>query len=109
MERKTASGLRRLLAKAAAASFMLPSLASAETKYLGPLISFVSTLQGSFRIMGSSIAIIMFVYGAVKYVYTADDPGGRKQAIGICVAAIIALIIIQAAEGIISSITVAGT
>jgi multisubunit Na+/H+ antiporter MnhB subunit len=61
----------------------------------------VEQLQTSMRIIGSSIAAVMFLYGGAKYVYTSDDPGGRKQAIGICIAAIIAMIIITQAENFI--------
>lgn len=79
----------------------LASSASA-TAYLTVITTFVCSLAGSIRMIGNSIGIIMFIYGALKYMYTADDPGGRKQAMGICVAAIMALIIIQAAIAVMN-------
>ncbi|MFH0861901.1 MAG: hypothetical protein V1875_02620 [Candidatus Altiarchaeota archaeon] len=100
---KTIQG--KLMRAAAAGALMPYALAQAvSAAYLTVINGFICSLIGSFQIMGNSIAIIMFVYGGIKYIYTADDPGGRKQAMGICVAAIIAMIIIQAARGVIGEI-----
>jgi len=80
----------------------LAQLASAGA--LDQVNAFVITLTRSIRVIGNSLVVVMFVYGGAKYVYSADDPGARKQAMGICVAAIVAGIIIQAAEMIINQI-----
>jgi hypothetical protein len=103
MERRYMSKVRWLTALLVAYA-MLSSPASASGNYLGGIIAVVCTLVKSFKIMGYSIAIVMFIYGAAKYVYTADDPGGRKQALGVCVAAVMAMLIITAATTIISGI-----
>jgi hypothetical protein len=73
--------------------------------YLYPVVSFVvNRMIPALTLIGNSIAVVMFVYGAIKYAYTADDPGGRKQAMGICISAIVALIIISIADDVILAI-----
>ncbi len=84
------------------------SLASAGGGYLDPVIEFACELVEVFVNVGNGLAAVMFVYGGAKYAYTADDPGGRKMGMTICVAAIMAFIIIQAAQGIIEGIDIAG-
>jgi hypothetical protein len=76
----------------------------ASATYLTVINTFICDMAISFKLMGNSIAIVMFVYGAAKYIYTADDPGGRKQAMSICIACIVALLIIQATSGVIGQI-----
>ena len=84
-------------------TYMLASPVSAG--YLGPIILFLAnSLRPALYRIGYSIAIVMFAYGAIKYAYTADDPGGRKQALGICIASVVAIILIQLAAPIIMSI-----
>jgi cbb3-type cytochrome oxidase subunit 3 len=48
----------------------------------------------TFKTVGPTIVLIMFLYGAVKYAYSADDPGGRKQAKSIVIQSIIAGILL---------------
>jgi hypothetical protein len=48
--------------------------------------------------IGPALVIVMFLYGGAKYVYSADDPGGRKQAKSILVNSIIGGIIILLAD-----------
>jgi len=76
----------------------------AAAQFLTPVLNFVRDLIEIFSTFGYSLAVVMFLYGAAKYVYTADDPGGRKQALGILIAAIMAILIIQAAEVIICTV-----
>jgi len=40
-------------------------------------------------VIGFSLVLLMITYAGVKYVYSADDPGGRKEAKSIIVNAII--------------------
>jgi hypothetical protein len=51
--------------------------------------------------LAQAIAALMFVYGGAKYVYSAEDPGGRKQAKSIAVNAIIGLLIVILSQGIV--------
>jgi len=48
--------------------------------------------------IGGTLVIIMFLYGGLKYVFSADDAGGRKQGKTICIAAIIGGILITLAH-----------
>jgi hypothetical protein len=44
-------------------------------------------------VVAPSLVAIMFAYGAAKYAYSADNPGGRNQGRTICVHALIGGII----------------
>jgi len=57
-----------------------------------------------FIALGGGIAVLMCVYGGVQYVYSADDPGGRKKAIQILVQAIVGGIILTVAKAIIEGV-----
>ncbi|MBU0761758.1 MAG: hypothetical protein KKD39_01930 [Candidatus Altiarchaeota archaeon] len=83
---------------------VFPTIAFA-SGYLGPVITFACSLKDVFVNVGNALAAVMFVYGGAKYAYTADDPGGRKQGMAICVAAVMAFLIIAAAEGIIGGVS----
>ena len=48
--------------------------------------------------IGPALVLIMFTYGGVKYVFSADDPGGRKAGKMTCIHAIIGGIIISLAS-----------
>ena len=103
--------MRKMMKKAIAllAVIFLASIVSAgNPRYLGPMINLVIALIEVFRTLGYSLAVIMFIYGGAKYAYTADDPGGRKQALGIMVASILAVVIIQIATVLICTISVTG-
>ncbi|MFC2162069.1 hypothetical protein ACFLRF_00175 [Candidatus Altiarchaeota archaeon] len=49
------------------------------------------------------LAVLMFLYGGAKYAYSADDPGGRKQARSIAIHALVGLIIVVSASAIIAA------
>jgi hypothetical protein len=49
------------------------------------------------------LATLMFIYGGAKYAFSADDPGGRKQAKSICLHALIGLIIVASAEALVEA------
>jgi hypothetical protein len=72
--------------------------------YLDAIILFVCELKCTMMMLGNTIAAVMFVYGGAKYAYTADDPGGRKQGITICVAALMAWLIIGMGDVVIKQI-----
>ncbi|HHQ44994.1 MAG TPA: hypothetical protein ENN13_02540 [Candidatus Altiarchaeales archaeon] len=44
--------------------------------------------------IGGTLVIIMFLYGGLTYVYSADNPGGRKKGRDICVHSLIGGILI---------------
>ena len=60
-------------------------------------IVFCGVINGIYTplsVIGGSLVLLMIVYAGVKYVYSADDPGGRKQAKDIIVHSIIGGIIL---------------
>ncbi len=93
--------MRNIVKKTTAVIMLCAGLASA---YLESIKAFVDGLQDQFTEMGNGIAIVMFLYGAAKFIYSADDPGGRKQGKDVCIAALIAMIIINIAPTVIGSI-----
>ena len=80
----------------------LASLVSAA--YLTPVRRFAAGLFILMRNIGNALAILMFIYGAGQYIYTADDPGGRKKALNTMVAAVIALVLLQMVVSVICAI-----
>ncbi|HHQ44993.1 MAG TPA: hypothetical protein ENN13_02535 [Candidatus Altiarchaeales archaeon] len=71
---------------------------------LGEVVEFIVVLKDAFKTIGGTLISIMFLYGALFYVYSADDPGGRKTAKSICIHAIIGGIIIAMAETTIETV-----
>jgi predicted DNA repair protein MutK len=51
-----------------------------------------------------SLVFLMFTYGGVKYIFSADDPGGRKQGKNTCIHAVIGGILIILADTVITGI-----
>ena len=49
-------------------------------------------------IIGPTLVLLMFTYGGVKYVFSADDPSGRKAGKMTCIHAIIGGIILLLAN-----------
>ncbi|MBD3417084.1 MAG: hypothetical protein GF416_08140 [Candidatus Altiarchaeales archaeon] len=89
------------------ALIVFSQFASAST-YLQPIIDFVEQgLITALKRVGNTIAFIMFIYGAAKYVYSADDPAGRKTAMGVCIAAVVAFLFIRIADNVIYQMCVA--
>jgi hypothetical protein len=60
---------------------------------LTPVCDFVANLNNAIAVIGASLVLLMLVYAAVKWIYSSDDPGGRKQAVSIIVNALIGGII----------------
>jgi hypothetical protein len=75
--------------------------AAAVTAKICPILSAVYTVL--YTIAGS-LVIIMFVYGGLKYIFSADDPGGRKSGKNTCIHAIIGGIMVVIASAITSMI-----
>ncbi|MFH1404208.1 MAG: hypothetical protein ABIH11_08075 [Candidatus Altiarchaeota archaeon] len=70
------------------------------------VITFVNSLQYSVLVMGNSICEVMFVYGGLKYIFSADDPSGRKTGLNICIAATIGALLIVISKEVVSVIVV---
>jgi hypothetical protein len=58
--------------------------------------------------IGPTLVLVMFTYGGIKYVFSADDPGGRKQGKMICIHAVIGGIILVLADSILTIIGLTG-
>ncbi len=98
-------GKRPVLLVALACLALMALATPVSAGYLDPIRNFICVdLVGAIRRIGNTLGILMFVYGGAKYAYSADDPGARKQALGICSAAVIAMIIIMIAKEVIDAI-----
>jgi len=89
------NNMKRVLVLSAM-SLLLSTLASA-TAYpsiQSTLCAVILAIYGPIAAIGGSLVLLMIVYAGVKYVYSADDPGGRKQAKSIIVNAIIGGVIL---------------
>jgi len=77
-----------------------------------PASAAVSTLVGAvcnlyFQVVkiAAPLAFVVFAYGGVQWVYSADDPGGRKKARGIMITAIVGLLIVLIAKDLVTALT----
>jgi len=68
---------------------------------LGPVYCLAKSLRIALASIGTGLVVLMIVYAGLRYVYSADDPGGRKQAQSIIVNAIIAGVLISIAYAVI--------
>ena len=61
----------------------------------------ICLVLGAFTTIGSTFVTLMFIYGGLTYVYSADNPGGRKKGRDICIHAIIgAILVVLAGEAV---------
>ncbi len=84
----------RLTAALAAAVVILSSQAEATVDFTPLLCTILTEIKTAVLTVGSTLVLIMFAYGAVKYAFAADDPGGRKAGKMTCIHAIIGGILI---------------
>ncbi|MFH0861899.1 MAG: hypothetical protein V1875_02610 [Candidatus Altiarchaeota archaeon] len=86
---------RRRLAFLIVPLSLLPSIADATAITFKPLVcTLLLEVRAAVRTAGASLVVIMFIYGAVKYAFSADDPGGRKSGKMTCIHALIGGILI---------------
>lgn len=64
---------------------------------LAGAIAFICDIACTFQAAGATLITVMFIYGGLRYVYGADDPGTRKQAKSICINALVGGILIALA------------
>jgi len=84
--------------------FILGLSSMASANMFQTVIDFIAALIVTFRRVGGSLCFVMFIYGGARYIYSSDDPSGRKQAIAICVAAIVGGIIIAITPDILTNL-----
>ena len=58
--------------------------------------------------VGPGIVAIMFIYGGIKYAYSADDPSGRKQGKTIMIHSLIGAILIMLVDPILNIMGIGG-
>ncbi len=96
---------RRLIAGWFAAS-LLSSSAAAQNCQAYPMCVLVcriiNTLVTAIIPLGGTLVLLMFTYGAVRYVFSADDPAGRKQGRMICIHSIVAAMLILLVSWIVA-------
>jgi hypothetical protein len=78
------------------------SLAAASITILAVPCQVVQASYNAVKAIGYALVAIMFLYGGGKYVYSADDPAGRKQGKSMCIHAIIGAIIMGLVGAVIN-------
>jgi hypothetical protein len=72
------------------------------------LCSILMPIGSALRAIGPSLFLVMFVYGAVKYAYSAEDPAGRKQGMSICIHSLVGGIILLMTGRIVQFVFIVG-
>jgi hypothetical protein len=85
---KAAGGVFSL--SAAAVLLLLAPSASAQVDFKTLPCTIISDVAGVVYIVGPTLILIMFVYGAIKYALAADNPSGRNNGKTICIQAMVA-------------------
>ncbi|MBD3389039.1 MAG: hypothetical protein GF416_08130 [Candidatus Altiarchaeales archaeon] len=74
----------------------------AGTNYMKDVVcSILSNIQFVLDSIGPGFVIVMFTYGGIKYVFSADDPQGRKSAKNTCIHSLIGGIILIVAHHVV--------
>jgi hypothetical protein len=100
---------KKIVQSAVLSIVLLASAAAASPVQMSDIVcSVITQVLDTLNAIGPALVLLMFLYGGVKYVYSADDPGGRKQGKDICVHAVIGGIIILLAGSILTIIGLTG-
>jgi len=67
----------------------------------------IRSINLAITAIGAALVTIMFIFGGLKYMFSADDPGGRKSGKNTCIHAIIGGILIIVWTGIRGMLTAA--
>jgi len=73
-----------------------------------PVCSIMIAVKTAIEALGGTLVIIMFTYGGLKYIFSADDAGGRKAGKMTCIHAVIGGILVVLASNIMAMLTSAG-
>ncbi len=85
--------------------FMASSYVSAgATAVLAVVCPILIAIQTVLVTMASALVAVMFVYGGIKYTFSADDPGGRKAGKNTCIHAVIGGILVLVATSVVDMI-----
>lgn len=69
--------------------FLLPFAVSAQINFTTTPCSIIRQIYYAVVYAGGSFVVLMMTYGAIRYIYSADNPGGRNQGKQIFIQAII--------------------
>ena len=78
--------------------------AGSNSSLTATVCSVMLAIQDTLMTIAPTLVLLMFVYGGVKYVFSADDPGGRKQGKMTCIHAVIGGIIVIVAVWVVRMI-----
>ncbi len=67
----------------------------------------LTDIIAAFTTIAGTLVILMFLYGGLKYIFSADDPGGRKQGKMTCIHAVIGGVIVVLATNIVGLLAMA--
>jgi hypothetical protein len=80
--------VRRMISAALAACASAGFAAAAADIHTVPCL-IIEGVWNALTVIVPSLITLMFLFGAAKYAYSANDPGGRKQGKNICIHAMI--------------------
>ena len=66
-----------------------------------PLCSLLQSILNLFKAFFPALFVLMLIYGATKYIFSADDPGGRKVGKTRMIHAIIGIILLSLIRAIL--------
>ena len=79
----------------------LPFLANAQGT-VGGLLTLVGTILTSLVPVAIGLAVVLFLFGVVKYVAAGDDEGGRADARQLMIWGIVALFVMVSVWGLVA-------
>jgi len=68
----------------------------------------INSVYFTLDTIAPTLVILMFIYGGVKYTFSADDPGGRKAGKMTCIHALIGGILIIIGRTFVSTVVTGG-
>jgi len=96
----TAALLLAYATVAATAGLSVPAIGTPEYT----LYTVVCCLVNNLFPVAQAIAALIFVYAGARYAYSAEDPGGRKQAKSLAINSFIGMVIVIISQSLITVI-----
>ncbi len=90
----------RVLMALYALSSSAVALSTAGAKIKTVPCEIIAAIFKALASVGPALVATYFVYGGIKYVYSADDPGGRKQGKTIMIHALIGAVLMMVLDAI---------
>lgn len=81
------------------------AVAQSASKKMGDILAeYLCTLFGAIKQIAGVLAVFVLVAAGVKWLWSRDDPGERKQAKSLIESVLMGLILIAAATGIVYAV-----